>query len=132
MAEEHDPVRRAEAALGTLIVTLGRHRTLARVFAVEANGAGPTFRARVTGVEDEFVALVKQELDAAVAEGAIDPIDTVTVAHAWVGMLNAVLTRWALGEDRRSIERVYPEIRRMLLRSVGADERDEGSEGSHG
>src|SRR5262245_56508523 len=42
-----DPVDRAEQALRVVLETFGSHRRLARLFMVEALGAGPEFNARM-------------------------------------------------------------------------------------
>ncbi len=117
---EDDPVRRAEAALMVLLRTMARHRTMARVFAVEAMGAGPEFHQRVLAIQDQFADLVREQLDEAIAGGVIAPINTTVVAQAWVGLLNGVLTRHVLDPDRGRLEDAYPTLRRLLLQSVGA------------
>lgn len=122
MERETEPVARAEAALAVLLDTLGRHRALARVFAVEALGAGGRFYARVQEIQEEFEALVASELDAAVATGAIPPVDTRVAAQAWVGVLHAVIMRWVLdAASRRALDETYDTVRTMLFRSVGAE-----------
>ena len=67
IAAEPDPVAKADAALRTLLRILAKHRTLARVFAVEAGAAGPRFNARVLAIQDEFIALIREQLDDAVS-----------------------------------------------------------------
>ena len=123
MATEQDPVAKAEAALGVLLRTFARHRTLARVFVVEAMGAGPPFNEKVTAILDEFVVLIQEQLDEAVAQDVIEPVDTVITAQAWVGVLQAVIIRWVTSKDRRPPEEIYPTLRLLLLRSIGAGER---------
>ena len=123
IAAESDPVAKADAALRALLRTLAKHRSLARVFAVEAAGAGPKFNARVAEIQDEFVALVREQLDAAVATGAIVPMDTTIVAQAWMGALDAVLLRYVTsrpGPGRRSLDKIHETLRQTLLRSIGA------------
>jgi len=124
MQRETDPVARAEAALAVLLSTLGRHRALARVFAVEALGAGGRFHARVLEIQEEFETLVAAELDAALAQQAIPPIDTRIAAQAWVGVLHAVIMRWVLdAAPRPALDETYDTVRTMLFRSVGAEPR---------
>lgn len=124
IAAESDPVTKADAALRVLLHTLAKHRTLARVFAVEATGAGPQFNARVVEIQDEFVGLIREQLDEAVATGAIDPVDTTVVAQAWMGALDAVLLRYVTarsGGERRSLDEIHETLSKMLLRSIGAE-----------
>lgn len=124
IAAESDPVAKADAALRMLLRTLAKHRTLARVFAVEAAGAGPQFNARVAEIQDEFVALIREQLDDAVAAGAIEAVDTTVVAQAWMGALDAVLLRYVTGgsghDRRRSLDEIHETLSAMLLRSIGA------------
>ena len=119
---ERDPVAKAEAALHVLLRTLTRHRTLARVFAVEALGAGPRVNRRIAELHGQFAQVIEEQLNLAIAEGAIQPVDTQIVAQAWVGILNAVVTRWLLTRKEVRLEEIYPTVRLLLLRSVGIDE----------
>ncbi len=121
IAAEEEPVAKADAALRVLLRTLAKHRTLARVFAVEASGAGPQFSARVTAIQDEFSGLIEEQLDAAIAQGAITAMDTAVVAQAWMGALDAVLLRYVTGRDRRSLDEIHGTLRALLLRSIGAE-----------
>ena len=125
IAAEADPVAKADAALRTLLRILAKHRTLARVFAVEAAGAGPRFNARVSAIQDEFIAMIREQLDAAVAAGAIAPMDTTVVAQAWMGALDAVLQRYVTtgsrGAGRRTLDEIHDTLRVMLLRSIGVE-----------
>ena len=123
IAAEADPVAKADAALRVLLRTLAKHRSLARVFAVEAAGAGPQFNRRVVEIQDEYVDLIRIQLEAAVATGAIDAVDTRVVAQAWMGALDAVLLRYVTGRsgpERRSLDEIHETLRRTLLRSIGA------------
>ena len=124
IAAESDPIAKADAALRVLLRTLAKHRTLARVFAVEAAGAGPQFNARVIAIQDEFAALIREQLDAAIATGAIAPVDTTIVSQAWMGALDAVLLRFVTGRQggvaRRSLDEIHDTLSAILLRSIGA------------
>jgi TetR/AcrR family transcriptional regulator, fatty acid metabolism regulator protein len=122
VAAETHPVARAEAALQVVLETFGSHRTLARLFLVDALGAGPDLHARMAGIRVSFADLIRQHLDEAVASGVIPPLDTRVAATAWFGAVNEVLTHWALSDEPGSLEDAYPTIRRLLLRGIGAPE----------
>ena len=47
---ETDPIAKVDAALLALVRTFGSHRALARLFLVEARGAGPRFHSRMADV----------------------------------------------------------------------------------
>ena len=121
VAAQKDPVARAEAALRVVLETFGSHRRLARLFLVEALGAGPEFNVRMIEIRAGFANLVRVHLDAAVASGAIPPLDTETAATAWFGAINEIVTHWALSSHPGELADVYPTIRALLLRSIQAD-----------
>ena len=118
-----DPVARADAALATLIETLSAHRSLASVLASETLGGSAVARQRLAEIEDEFVDLIALELRSALDAGRLSlldhPLDPEFTARAWVGMVQATLSAWAAGRITTPSDRIYPELRRLLLRSVG-------------
>lgn len=121
MAAESEPVAKADAALRQLLETMTKHRTLARVFAIEALGAGPKFNARALAIQDEFAGLIEQQLELAVEQGAIPPIDTAVAGRAWMGALQAVIQHWLNDADPAPLDTTYRTLRHLLLNSVGAD-----------
>jgi AcrR family transcriptional regulator len=125
VAKESQPIDRAEAALKVVLDTFASHRRLARLFMVEALGAGPEFNVRMLQIRSSFAELIKKHLDEAVAEGAIPPLDTATAASAWFGAVNEVVIHWALAEQPGRLEDAYPTIRALLLRGVQASGVDE-------
>jgi AcrR family transcriptional regulator len=114
-----DPIQKVDAALLALVQTFGSHRALARLFLVEARGAGPRFHTRMADVQARFVAFLKLQLDEAVSRGLVAPFDTEVASQAWFGALNQVVTSWALAERPRPLEETYPQLRALLLRSIG-------------
>jgi AcrR family transcriptional regulator len=122
IAAEADPLARADLALGVVLETFGSHRTLARLFFVEALGAGREFHERMVEVRASFGALIARHLEEAVRLGRIPPLDAALAGQIWFGALNEVLTRWALAEAPEPLEAVFPTIRAMLLRSIGASD----------
>lgn len=118
-----DPVARADAALATLIDTLSAHRSLARVLAAERLGGSTEARERVAEIEDEYVQIIAEELRSALELGRLTqlegPLDPELTARAWVGMVRATLSAWAAGRVSAPLDRIYPELRRLMLRSAG-------------
>jgi AcrR family transcriptional regulator len=119
IAAEADPIAKVDAALRELVRTFGGHRTLARLFLVEAPGAGPRFHARMVEVHHRFVAFLKAQLDEAVEQEMIPPLDTEVASLAWFGALNQVVTSWVLSDRPGRLEDAYPALRSLLLQSVG-------------
>jgi AcrR family transcriptional regulator len=120
VSAEPDPVARAERALRVVLDTFGGHRHLARLFMVEALGAGPEFNARMVQIRASFAQLIQRHLDDAVAAGAIPPLDTGVAASAWFGAVNEVVMQWTMAERPGKLEDAYPTIRTLLLRSIRA------------
>ena len=128
MARETDPIARGDAALLTVLRTFSSHRALARLFLVEAMGAGREFNDAMMAMHARFAALIKRHLDDAVARGAIPPLDTDLAGVAWFGALNEVAVRWLLTGSPRRLEDVYPALRDLLARSVGIAQPAAGSQ----
>ncbi len=122
IAAERDPIARADAALLTVLRTFARHRGLARLFMVEALGAGREFHQRVLEHHDAFTSVIKHHLDEAVEVGAIEPVDTEIASRAWFGALNEIITSWVLSGQAGRLEEKYAALRPILMRSVGANE----------
>jgi hypothetical protein len=123
IAEQENGVDKVDAALRVCLDTFSRYQKLAKIFLIQAVGLGAAFEEKRSEILNRFVRVIQNNLDQAVEEGQIDPIDTEIVAFAWMGALNEVIIRWVLtGEP--SPERVHATLRMTLLRSIGvSDER---------
>ena len=117
-----DPIDRADVALRTVLGVFAGHRTMARLFLIDAVGAGSQFQVELQRLHERFAGIISAQMDSAVEAGIIDPIDTRIVGMAWFGALNEVVMRWLMDEDRGRLEDTYPTLRSILLRSVGIDE----------
>jgi AcrR family transcriptional regulator len=122
VADETDPVARAEVAIHTVLSTFAGHRTMARLLFLDTVGAGRVFRAETNELHERFARLIQGYLDEAVAAGAIEPLDTRIASIAWFGALNEVVARWLLADDAGRLEDAYPALRAVLLRSAGVEE----------
>lgn len=118
MADATGPTAKLEAALVTMLATFGSHRTLARLFLVDALGANREFSVRILAIQGEFVALIERQLRDAIADGALPPVDTEITSVAWFGALLQVVTRWLLVGRPANLDDAYPALRALLLRSV--------------
>lgn len=114
-----DPVAKADIALRTVLSTFAKHRALARLFMVEALGAGREFHRRTAEIRGQFAALIEQHLDVAIAQGLIAEIDTTIASRAWFGAVNEVITHWILSDRPRALEDSYEALRPLLMRSIG-------------
>ncbi len=122
VAQETEPVAKAEAALHTVLATFAGHRTMARVLFLDLAGAGRAFQAETNALHARFAGLIRGYLDEAVAAGAIAPLDTDIASVVWFGALNEVVARWLLADKPGSLEDSYPALREVLLRSAGVPE----------
>lgn len=114
-----DPLARGDAALLTVLGTFAGHRALARLFLVEAMGAGREFNQAMLRQHERFAALIQRHLDDAVDQGIIPPLDTEIAAVAWFGAVYQVSTRWLLTGRPERLEDTFPTLRAVLARSVG-------------
>lgn len=119
MVAEIDPLAKVDAALLIVMRTFASHRSLARLFLVEALGAGREFNERMNQMHIEFAELIERHLDEAVVSGRIQPLDTRVAGKAWFGALNEVVMAWVLEEQPGRLEDSYPALRSLLMRSIG-------------
>lgn len=122
VAQELEPVARAEAAIRTVLATFAGHRTMARLLFLDTVGAGRVFQAETNALHARFARLIEGYLDDAVASGAIPPLDTRVTSIAWFGAINEVVARWLQADDPARLEDAYPALRAALLRSAGVPE----------
>lgn len=120
ISAEADPVAQLDAALRTVFETFSSHRRLSKILLVEAVGLGHGFDEKLMLVRGRFAAMIQRRLDLAVQRGRIPPVDTETVAWAWFGAINEIVTRWLVSGQPRRLDDAYPTLRALLLRSVGA------------
>ncbi len=121
VASANDPLARADAALQAVLRAFGRHRRLARIFLVDAPGAGPEFHERVLRIQEEFIELVRELLEAAKQRGEIEKdVETAVAARAWFGAVHSVLHGWLLARSPRSLDLAYEALRPLIYRSLGA------------
>ncbi|MHB8619975.1 MAG: TetR/AcrR family transcriptional regulator C-terminal domain-containing protein, partial [Chloroflexota bacterium] len=124
IAKRTDPISKVDVALEVVLNSFASHRALARLFLIEALGAGREFHERLVTIRKSFAGLIQEQLDEAVRVGAINPIDTKVAAMVWFGALNEVVTRWVLEDESRPLKNSYPALRALLLRSIGAQMDD--------
>jgi len=119
MAAEPDLARKGDAALLTMLRTFASHRTLTRLFLVEALGAGREFNVKMMEIHSAFAALITRYLNEMVAAGLVAPLDTDIAGVAWFGGVKEVVMRWVLTDQPTSLEDAYPALRDLLRRSIG-------------
>jgi hypothetical protein len=103
------------------MVTFARQRKVAQVLLLNIIGHGMATDKKFLPVRERFSGFIQQELDAAVAEGQIEPLKTALVSQMWVGALHEVILRWLLTGQPSPLTNASPTLRRTLLRSIGGD-----------
>ena len=122
IGRETEPLAKADAALLTVLCSFGDHKALARLFMVEALSAGPEFLQRSIEIHDDFIAVIRRNLEEAVATGAVSgPVDPVIASRAWFGALNEVILHWLIKGEPARLEDAYAALRPLLRRSVGVE-----------
>lgn len=116
---ERGALNKVDAALDTVLREFARRRRLAKLLLIEAAGLGHAFNDKLFELHTKFARLIARYLDEAVEEGSIAPLDTTLAAFAWLGAVNEVVTRWVYVGEPDSLEDALPELRRLLLRSIG-------------
>lgn len=129
IAAEQEPVAQLDAALGTALDLFTRYRRLSKILLVEAVGLGRGVDQKLMQTRARFAALIRTHLDLAVASGAIAPLDTELASWACFGAINEIIVRWLVTRQPERLESVLPELRRMLLRGVGATLAPDASTG---
>ncbi|HEU5439189.1 MAG TPA: TetR/AcrR family transcriptional regulator [Ktedonobacterales bacterium] len=120
ISAEPDPIAQLDAALRTVLETFSRYRALAKILLVEAVGLGHGFDEKLMRTRGYFAAMIQRYLDRAVAAGALPPFDTETTSWAWFGAINELVVRWLVTGQPARLEMVLPQLRVLLLRSIGA------------
>ena len=117
---ERGALRKVDAALATALKEFASHRRIARILLVEAAGLGHAFNEKLFSLHTSFAGMIQKYLDDAVREQAIPPIDTELVSYAWLGAINEIVVRWLYTGKPDPLEDALPELRRLLLCSIGA------------
>jgi TetR/AcrR family transcriptional regulator, fatty acid metabolism regulator protein len=120
IADETDPIAQMDAALRTVLETFSRHRKLSKILLVEAVGLGHGFDEKLMHTRGYFASMIQHYLDHAMAAGAIAPLDTEIASWAWFGAINELVVRWLITGRPEKLETLIPQLRQLLLRSVGA------------
>ena len=83
-------------------------------------GLGPAFDESLLRLHDRFAGLIRERLEAAVDDGSIPPLDTTLASYAWMGALNEIILRWLYTGEPSPLISAAPQLKSILLSSVGA------------
>jgi AcrR family transcriptional regulator len=121
VSHQPTPLHRVSASIDVLMATFSRQRRVAQVLLMNIMGHGKATDKRFLPVRERFSRAIKEELDAAVRLGQIEPLDTALVSQMWVGALHEVILRWLLTGEPSPLTRATPSFKVTFLRSLGAD-----------
>ncbi|MFC1919289.1 TetR/AcrR family transcriptional regulator [Chloroflexota bacterium] len=119
--QQPTPLHRVAAGIDMLMATFSRQRKVAQVLLLNIMGHGQSTDRKFLPIRDRFAELIKRELDTAVSQGQIAPVDTALVARIWLGALQEVIVGWLLTGQPNPLASATPILRTTLLRSIGAD-----------
>ncbi len=111
---------RVDAALSAIFAILAEHRSLARILVLEAPGLGHGFDGRLFELHRRFAAFISARLGEAARDGSIPPLDAELTAYAWLGAIHEIVLRWLNTGTPEPLTAAVPELRALLLRSIGA------------
>lgn len=119
--DEPDPLRKIDIALRVVLESFASHRSLTRLFFVEAMGAGREFNEKMFEIHRGFSELISKHLAEAVEQGAIGAVDTRIAGIVWFGALHEVVTQWVLDErfTDQQLEAAHKVLVQMFRRSIG-------------
>ena len=112
---EESGVDRLEVALTTALQVLGRRRRLAKLLLVQGYSMGNAFEKKRSDIYSGFASLIEENLDRAMAEGAIIPVNAQIASYLWVGAVNEVLIRWLYTGKPDPVREALPELLKILL-----------------
>ena len=125
IAVETMPIARLDAALAAVLDAFTGHRRVARLALVELVGAGPDFQDSLAELRTRFRRLIQTQLDEGIEQGAIAPVNSRLVSMAWFGAINEIVLAWLRRDEPADLTNEIPELRIILLRSVGIDPQNE-------
>lgn len=124
---EQGALNKVDAALRTVLAEFARHRRLARILLVEAAGLGHALNETLFELHKTFATLIQRHLAGAIEEGSIPSIDPELASYMWLGAINEVVVRWLYTGKPEPLEEALPQLRTLLLRSIGAPNAEETS-----
>ena len=120
ISSEDRAIDRLEVALATALEVLGRRRRLAKLLLVQGYSMGNAFEQKRTEIYSDFASLIEDNLDRAVAEGSIIPVNAKITSYLWVGAVNEVIIRWLYTGSPDPVREALPELKKILLTGLSA------------
>jgi TetR/AcrR family fatty acid metabolism transcriptional regulator len=119
IARRRGAVAKIQGALEVVLRTLTSQRHLAQIILRQGHGLGPSFERKRLEIYSRFARLIKENLDEALAEGSILPINTEITAYAWLGAINELVLRWIYTGQPDPLTQTLPTLQELFLRGIG-------------
>jgi TetR/AcrR family fatty acid metabolism transcriptional regulator len=123
IARRRGAVAKIQGALEVVLRTLTSQRHLAQIILRQGHGLGPSFERKRLEIYSRFARLIKENLDEALAEGSIPPINTEINAYAWLGAINELVLRWIYTGQPDPLTQTLPTLQELFLRGIGITQR---------
>jgi TetR/AcrR family fatty acid metabolism transcriptional regulator len=123
IARRRGAVAKIQGALEVVLRTLTSQRYLAQIILRQGHGLGPSFERKRLEIYSRFARLIKENLDEALAEGSIPPINTEITAYAWLGAINELVLRWIYTGQPDPLTQTLPTLQELFLRGIGITQR---------
>ena len=117
IGREETGIDRLQVALTTALEVLGKRRRIAKLLLVQGYSMGNSFEKKRVEIYSGFASLIEENLDRAVAEGSIRPVNVRIASYIWVGAINEVLIRWLYTGSPDPVREALPELKKILLES---------------
>jgi TetR/AcrR family fatty acid metabolism transcriptional regulator len=123
IARRRGAVAKIQGALEVVLRKLTSQRHLAQIILRQGHGLGPSFERKRLEIYSRFARLIKENLDEALAEGSIPPINTEITAYAWLGAINELVLRWIYTGQPDPLTQTLPTLQELFLRGIGITQR---------
>ena len=110
---------KVEAALAAVLGAFASDRPLTKILIQDAAGLDAERSVRLMAVRDGFAQIIAAQLEAALSDGDVAPLDPQITALVWVGAILEVVTHWLRQDDPAPLLDSLPALRTALLRTLG-------------
>ena len=114
-------IDRLTIGIEVLVDSFSRQRKIAQILVLNVMGHGQSLDRKFLPLWQRFADLIQTELDAAIQEKQILPLDSSLVAQIWLGALHQVIVRWLVTGEPNPLTEATSALQTILLRGIGAD-----------
>ena len=107
----------AEAAIEAVVNALAGKRKLARLLLLQGYSMGNSFQQTRARIFNRFAGMIERQLNLAVENGELPPVDCKVAARIWLGAISEILIHWLYSEGP-SPEDTLPALLKMLVNSL--------------